>query len=75
MRKTYSTKEAADLAGISWATLRRWVVEGRIVPSQVIPMGSLEIWRWTEAGVRGVRLYKAKHYREGSGIKKPKPKK
>ena len=73
--KTYSTKEAADKAGIHWTTLTRWVVEKRVRPSQEIPVGSQKIWRWTEAGVRHVLRFKAKHYREGSGRRKPKPKK
>ena len=72
MMKTYSTKEAADLAGIHWTTLTRWVEAGRVHPSQVIPVGERELWRWTDAGIRQILRFREKFYADGQGRRKPK---
>ena len=70
MTKTHSTKEAATLAGIHLATLLRWVAAGRVRPSQIIPTGERELWRWTDADVKRVRRFKKENYRKGRGPKK-----
>ena len=74
MKKTHSTKEVADLAEIHEITLLRWTAAVRVRPSQVIQIGERELWRWTDADVRRVLLFKEKHYREGQGRRKPKAK-
>jgi len=73
--KTYSTKEAARKAGIHWITLHRWMVAGKVRPSEQIGMNGGKHWRWTERDIAKVREHKAKHFREGQGRKKKKVKK
>jgi len=68
--KTYSTKEAARLAGIHWVTLHRWLAAGGVRPSQSIKFNGGKLWRWTAADVERVRKYRAAHYRKGRGRKK-----
>ncbi len=70
--RSYSTKQAAKMAGIHWVTLRRWLVAGKIRPSQAIPYDGRTLWRWTGADVERLRKYKAAHYRKGRGRKKKK---
>jgi predicted site-specific integrase-resolvase len=71
--QTYSTEEAAKLAGISWITLRRWLAGGRIKPAQAVPYSGRTLWRWNDRDVKRLKKYKQKNYRKGRG-RKPKPK-
>jgi len=71
--KTYSTKQAAQKAGISWITLRRWLAAGKVRPSQAVPYDGRTLWRWSNADVEKLRKYKQENYRKGRG-RKPKPK-
>jgi len=71
--KTYSTKQAAKMAGISWITLRRWLAAGGIRPSQAVPYDGRTLWRWADRDVDRLRKYKQENYRKGRG-RKPKPK-
>jgi len=67
--KTYSTQQAARLAGIHYVTLHRWLAAGLIKPSVAVPMnGGRTLWRWTAADVGRVRKVKATQKRG------PKPK-
>src|SRR5215467_14418979 len=50
--KTYSTKQTAQLAGVHFITLQRWVKEGRVSPSMRIKQNSREIWVWTAGDMR-----------------------
>ncbi len=68
--KTYSTKQAATLAGIHSVTLYRWMSAGKVRASQAIPLNGTKLWRWTQADVEKIRKYKAAHYWEGRGVKK-----
>ena len=68
--KTYSTKQAAKLAGVHWVTLHRWITAGKVRPPPAIPMNGGKLWRWTERDVERVRKYKAAHYCKGRGRKK-----
>lgn len=68
--RTYSTQEVADLVGIHLITLYEWLSARKVRPSHAIPMKGRTLWRWTRADVKGVRQYKAVHYREGRGRKK-----
>ena len=72
--KTYSTKEAARKAGVHWITLHRWMVKGKVQPSQQIGMNGGKHWRWTERDIEKIRKHKAKHFREGQGRRKKKMK-
>ena len=71
--KTYSTKQAAQLVGIHWVTLHRWLAGGKVKASEIIRMNGATFWRWTESDVLKVRKYKQENYRKGRG-RKPKPK-
>ena len=68
--KTYSTKQAAEAVGISRVTLERWLLTGKVRPSQTIRFNGEKHWRWTLSDVEKVRNFKAKHYRKGRGRKK-----
>ncbi len=68
--KTYSTKQAAKLAGVHWVTLHRWITAGKVRPPQAIPMNGGKLWRWTDRAVERVRKYKAANYWKGRGRKK-----
>ncbi len=68
--RTYSTEEAASLVGVHRLTLQRWLSEGKIRPSQAVPLKGRTLWRWTKTDVGEVRKYKAAHYRKGRGRKR-----
>jgi excisionase family DNA binding protein len=68
--KTYSTAEAAELVGISWDTIHRWMREKKIKAPPPQSVGRIQIRLWTEDDLDRVRKYKVEHYR-----KKPKRKK
>jgi predicted site-specific integrase-resolvase len=72
MRHTYSTKQAADKAGIHWVTLRRWLASGKVRPSLAVPYDGRTLYRWNDADVERLRKYKETHYRKGRGRKKGK---
>jgi len=65
--KTYSTKQAAKMIGVSYVTVRRWLSDGQIRPSQGTPYDGRTLWRWTLADVERARRFKA--------TQKPGPKK
>ena len=71
--KTYSTKKAAKLAGISWITLRRWLASAKIRPSIGTQMDGRTLWRWTASDVERLKIFKRENYRKGRG-RKAKPK-
>ena len=70
--KTYSTAEAAKLAGISWDTLHRWMRERKISPPRARTLGKLRVRLWTEEDVEQVRKYKVEHFWGKGGRKKRK---
>jgi len=70
MKKTYSTSEAAKRVGISRVTLERWLLAGKVRPSDRIEFdGGQRHWRWTEWDLKRVYMFKVLHYREGRGRK------
>ena len=75
MKKTYSTRTAARLAGISLVTLNRWMAAGKVRASITVPMDGRTLHRWTTADVERVRKYKVKFYMKGRGLKKATAKK
>lgn len=69
---TYSTKDAAKLAGISWITLRRWLAASKVRPSVTIPTEGRNFYRWTRADVSKLRTFKRQHFGKGKGRKPQK---
>jgi hypothetical protein len=69
MKKTYSTLRAAEMMGVGFRTLNRWLALGIIKPSRAIEMPSGDtLWLWNDADVARGRKVKAQQ-RPG-----PKPK-
>src|SRR5215470_3369029 len=67
--RTYSTRQAAQMAGVHWVTLRRWLASGRIRSTQAVPYIGRTLWRWTDADIERVKKYKQENYRKGRGRK------
>lgn len=65
MANLYSTRQAAKLIGVGFRTLNRWLADGRIKPSQTVPLGR-GIFLWTDADIAKGRKVK--------GTQKPGPK-
>jgi excisionase family DNA binding protein len=72
---TYSTVEVAELVGVSWDTLSRWIREKKFPVPPVQSMGRIQVRVWNEDEVEKVRKYKADHYWGKGGRKKRKRKK
>ncbi len=70
---TYSTVEVAELVGVSWDTLSRWIREKRFPVPPVQSIGRIQVRVWTEDDVKKVRNYKADHY-WGKGGRKTRKK-
>jgi predicted site-specific integrase-resolvase len=70
----YSTVEVAELVGVSWDTLNRWIRERKFYAPPVKSVGRIKIRLWTPTEVEGVRKYKEQHYR-GKGSRKKRSKK
>jgi predicted DNA-binding transcriptional regulator AlpA len=66
-----STMDVARKAGISRATLERWIASGDVPTPKTIKFGRAEFRDWTTKDVQKVRKYKLEHYRKGRG-RKPK---
>jgi hypothetical protein len=66
-----STLEVARRAGISRATLERWIASEKVPPPKMIRFGRAEFRNWTPNDVVRIRKYKQKSYRKGRG-RKPK---
>jgi predicted site-specific integrase-resolvase len=73
--RTYSTKEAAKAARIHWITLHRWMIAGKVRPSQQIGMNGGKHWRWTKEDIEKIKAHKAEHFREGQGRRSKTPRK
>ena len=65
------TSEVLRLAGISRATLDRWLAEGKLPRPKQIRIGLRRFRLWTKADLERVKQHKAKFYRKGRG-RKPK---
>ena len=74
MKRTFSTERVAEMVGIHWTTLHRWLRSGGVEPSIAVPLDGRTLWRWTLQDVKMVRKYKAVHYRKGRGRKKAQKK-
>jgi excisionase family DNA binding protein len=71
--KNLSTLDVARQAGISRATLERWIADKKIPSPKMIQFGRDEFRNWTAKDVERVRKYKENNYRKGRG-RKAKPK-
>jgi excisionase family DNA binding protein len=66
---TYSTVEVAELVGVSWDTLNRWIRQKKFPVPPVKSIGRVKVRLWNQAEIDDVRKYKERHYR-GKGSKK-----
>jgi len=60
--KTYSTKQAAEKAGVSRMTILRWLKAGKIPEPRRIGGGGVEARVWSEHDVTRLMQYKAAFY-------------
>jgi predicted site-specific integrase-resolvase len=74
MKRTFSTERVAEMVGVHWTTLHRWLRSGGVEPSIAVPLDGRTLWRWTLQDVKMVRKYKAVHYRNARGRKKAQKK-
>ena len=58
-RKTYSMPQAARKIGVSFPTVHRWLRDGKICPSQAIPLQGRTLWLWSDADIAKGRKVKA----------------
>lgn len=65
-RLFYTTREVAEEAGVSRATLQEWIATGQI-QAPGLPAPGLGVRMWTEADVEQVKVYKERYYRKGRG--------
>jgi len=70
---TYSTVEVAEIVGVSWDTLSRWIREKKFPVPGVKLVGRVRVRLWSEAEIEVVRQYKQDHYR-GKGSRKRRKK-
>ena len=65
----YSTNEAARKAGVGFATLNRWIAQGKVKAPKVQRLGGIgvRIRLWTTADIRRLEKHKREHLGEGRG--------
>jgi predicted site-specific integrase-resolvase len=70
MAQLRTTRKAAGAAGVSLATLQRWIAASKVRPPRLRIRHGRAVRLWTARDVEQLRRYKAAHYREGRGRKK-----
>jgi hypothetical protein len=70
MARLRTTRKAARAAGISLATLQRWIAAHKVSAPRLRIRHGRAVRLWTGRDVEGLRQYKAAHYRKGRGRKK-----
>ena len=66
--QNYSAKQAAELVGISYITLRRWLARGDFPTSIAVPVGGGKtIRRFTREDIGKLRKFKEETYCKGRG--------
>ena len=70
--ETRSTEQAAIEAGISRATIMRWLKKGRIKASINVPMSGITLHRWTAADIQRLKAAVSEHYEQGRTGRPPK---
>jgi len=58
MKKTYGTPQAAKLIGVSFATIHRWLKDGKIRPRGIKLADGRMLWQWTDADIAKGRKVK-----------------
>jgi predicted site-specific integrase-resolvase len=70
--RSYSVKQTARLVRIDPQTLFRWIWQGKVRPSIVVPMDERKVYRFTDEDIKRLRRHKAEHYWEGRGGRRKK---
>jgi hypothetical protein len=65
-----TTRKAARAAGISLATLQRWIAARKVSAPHLHIRYGRAVRLWAERDVEQLRRYKAAHYCKGRGRKK-----
>lgn len=65
-RGFYTTREVAEAAGITRATLQKWIATKQ-VEAPTLPAPGLGVRQWTDEQLRQVKAYKERVYRKGRG--------
>ena len=68
----FTTSEAAQRAGISLATINRWMDAGKIRAPEPTLVGAVGYRLWSSEDIQGLRLIKKKIYWKGGGRRKGK---
>jgi len=79
----YSTREAAQMLGLDWRTIQRYIADGKIPAPPVQKIGGGKFRAWTERDVERVRKLlpkikngrKTRYQKNKPQAKKPVPKK
>jgi len=66
----FTTSEAAQQAGISLATINRWIAMGKIHAPKPTLVGATGYRLWSRADIKNLRDAKKKIYWQGGGRKK-----
>ena len=66
----FTTFEAARQAGISLATINRWIALGKIRAPDPTLVGATGYRLWSRANIKSLRLTKKKIYWQGGGRRK-----
>jgi excisionase family DNA binding protein len=66
--KTYTTTEAAEVAGITRATLQDWIKKGKFAAPKLQRLGKVSVRLWTASDVARLKAVKKEIYQE----KRPK---
>jgi DNA-binding transcriptional regulator LsrR (DeoR family) len=70
--KHWSTEEAAEKAGISRATIMRWLAKGRVSPSINVQLNDRVLHRWTEDDIAKLKSAVKEHYGAGRTGRPPR---
>ena len=65
-RSFYTTREVAEAAGVSRATLQGWIATKQIEAPE-LPAPGIGVRQWSEADLERVKAYKEMFYRKGRG--------
>jgi excisionase family DNA binding protein len=71
--KVYTTGQAAELVGITRATVQAWIKARKITPPAPTLEGAVAKRLWSVKDIDGLKKAKQEIYRKGRG-RKPKPK-
>jgi excisionase family DNA binding protein len=71
----FTTSEAAQQAGISLATINRWIDAGKIKAPEPALVGAVGYRLWSAEDIQNLKFVKRKIYWKGGGRKKGKKRK